>query len=67
MDPNLVLEHPRRMIALIPLVVALIGLLMWVIPGPPRTALINEIGKILFIIGAFCTVLSYVGNMTKLF
>jgi positive regulator of sigma E activity len=52
------------MIALIPLLVALIGLLLWLLAGNP---VLKEIGKILFIIGAFWTVGGYSGKMTKLF
>lgn len=52
------------MIALIPLVVALVGLLMWLLAG---NATVKEIGRILFIIGVLWTVFGYAGQTTKIF
>lgn len=53
-----------EMVALIPVIVALIGLLMWLLGG---NATVKDIGRGLFFIGAFWTVGAYSTHMTKLF
>lgn len=57
-------RHPNRMVALIPFIVALIGLLMWVLLTHP---IAKRAGEYLFVIGAFWTVAPYAGEVTKLF
>lgn len=52
------------LIAYVPLLIALIGLIMWL--ASPSTR-IGEIGKLMFIIGLFWTVYSTVGKTTKIF
>lgn len=52
------------LIAYIPLLLAIIGLLVWVLAG---NATVKEIGRWLFIIGLFFTVGATAGHTHKLF
>jgi hypothetical protein len=49
-------------IAFVPLLIALIGLLMWALLAP---TILKEVGRYLFIIGTFWSVYAVIGHTVK--
>lgn len=57
------------MVALVPILVALVGLLMWGLCSRSSSApsqFAAEVGRILFLVGTFWAVAGYSGRMVKL-
>lgn len=55
------------MVAYVPFIVALVGLLMWLIPQQPKYEKTRAVGQWLFIVGLFWFVGGLAGRTIKLF